>query len=146
MQYMATSGSGVKPTTLPALRVIDAHSLPNRKASKAVRAVDGADILDGLLTLQNLTARLVAEAQGVSLTSLANARRLTPAQRDEVRRGQRSLVLPAKRVPLPSPAVVPASPPIPRTTMGIEKLLAAIVDKVGVEGVRDLLAAMMVAA
>jgi hypothetical protein len=30
--------------------------------------------------------------------------------------------------------------------MGIEKLLAAIVDKVGVEGVRGLLAAMMVAA
>src|SRR5215831_15579282 len=107
-KYVATPGSGVKPTTtLPALRVVDAHSLPNRKASKAVKACDGADILDGLMTLQNLTARLVAVAQGVSLSSLFAARRLTPAQRDEVRRGKRPLVLPTKPVllPLPPPAV-----------------------------------------
>ena len=99
-------GSGVKPTTtLPALRVVDAHSLPNRKASKAVKACDG---VDGLTTLQNLTAKLVAAAQGVSLSSLAAARRLTPAQRDEVRRGERPLVLPTKSVPLRLPPPVSA--------------------------------------
>jgi hypothetical protein len=108
-QYMATPGSGVKPTTtLPALRVVDAHSLPNRKASKAVKACDGADVLDGLTTLQNLTAKLVAAALGISLSSLAAARRLTPAQRNEVRRGHRPLVLPPKPVPLPLPPPVSA--------------------------------------
>jgi hypothetical protein len=107
--YMAVPGSGVKPTTtLPALRVVDAHSLPNRKASKAVRACDGADILDGLASLQNFTAKLVAMAEGVSVSSLAAARRLTPEQRDEVRGGKRPLVLPAKSVPLPPPVPVSA--------------------------------------
>src|SRR5262249_42614993 len=84
------------------------HSLPNRKASKAVRAVEGADILDGLLTLQNPTARIVAAALGVSQSYLANARRLMPAQRDEVRRGKRPLVLPTKPAPLRLPPAVVA--------------------------------------
>src|SRR5262245_50484331 len=108
MQYVATPGPGVKPVTLPALRVVDAHSLPNRKASKAVRACDGADILDGLASLQNFTAKLVAMAEGVSVSSLVAARRLTPEQRDEVRGGTRPLVLPVKPVPLPLPPPVVA--------------------------------------
>src|SRR5262245_39184227 len=74
MQYMADPRSGGKPTTtLPATRAVDAHSLLHRKASKAARACDGADVLDGLATLQNLTARLVASAHGVSVGSITAA-------------------------------------------------------------------------
>lgn len=134
-KYVAMPGSGVKPTvTLPALRVVDAHSLPNRKASKAVRAVDGADILDGLISLQNLTARLVAMAQGISLSYLAAARRLTPAQRNEVRREERPLVLPTKPVPLPLPP-----PAVANSGQSAEQRLEDLATEMGVAKALEVL-------
>jgi len=134
--YMVVPGSGVKPTTtLPALRVVDAHSLPNRKASKAVRACDGADILDGLASLQNFTAKLVAMAEGVSVSSLAAARRLTPEQRDEVRGGKRPLVLPAKLVPLPLPP-----PTVAGSEQGAEQRLKDAANEMGLIEAFEVLA------
>jgi hypothetical protein len=129
--------SEVKPatTTLPALRVVDAHSLPNRKVPVATRACDAADVADGITDLQNLTNRLIAMAHGVSLSSLAAALRLTPAQRDAVRRGERPLVLPVKSAPLslPRPAVAGAEQSVEQrlkdlaTEMGVAEALEMLV-------------------
>jgi len=89
-------------------RVIDAHSLPHLKLAKAVRAVDGADVVDGMARLENLTLRLVAAAMRVSVSYLVAACRLSPEQRQAIRQGRRPLVLP--RAPVP-PSSVPATPP-----------------------------------
>jgi hypothetical protein len=75
-------------------RVVDAHSLLHVRASKAAKACDAADIIDGLAVLQNLTMRLVAAAYEISASSVARACRLTPEQRQAVRRGERPLILP----------------------------------------------------
>src|SRR5262245_22060625 len=120
-------------TALTPFRAVDAHSLPHRKASKAARAVDAADILDGLMTLQNLTVPLVAAALGISSSSVANARRLTPEQRDAVRKGKRPLVLPTKPAPLPLPPPAPVS---------AQQRLAEIVAEVGVNTTIDMIAAL----
>jgi len=129
----------LETTTAPP-RVVDAHSLLHLRVSKAVRACDAADLVDGLSVLQNHTLRLAAAAYGVSLGSVARARRLTPEQRLAVKQGKRPLILPRTPAAPPVPAIVPAMPPVPPVTMGVEKLLAAIVDKIGVNGVLDLLA------
>jgi len=85
----------VKSAVYPiAIKTIDAHSVLNRKASQAVKACEAADVLDGIATLQNLTLRVVAFAYEVSVASVSAARRLTPAQRQDVREGWRPLILP----------------------------------------------------
>jgi len=123
-------------TALTPFRAIDAHSLPNRKASKAVRAVDAADILDGRMTLQNLTIRLVATALDVSPSSVSNARRLTPAQRDDVRERKRPLVLPTKPAPLklPPPVVADSAP------VSARQKIAEVVAELGVNTAIDMIA------
>jgi hypothetical protein len=109
------------------VRVVDAHSLAHRKLSKAARACEAADILDGFTTLQNLTIRLVAAAEGVSVASVVTARRLTPAQRCAVRLGERPLVLPKPAQALPAP-------------MTTQMKLAGLVTEVGtVDGVIEML-------
>jgi hypothetical protein len=118
-------------TALTPFRAVDAHSLPHRKASKAARAVIAADILDGLMILQNPTVSIVAAALGVSASSVANARRLTPEQRDAVRKGRRPLVLPAK----PAPSRLP--PPAP---VSVREKLAEVVAEVGVNTTIDMIA------
>src|SRR5262249_23545629 len=105
---------------------------------KAAKACDAADVVDGLAVLQNLTLRLVAAAYGVSMSSVVHARRLTPEQRQAVKRSKRPLVLPRTPAAPPVPAIVPGS--VPRV-MEVEKLVAAAVGMVGVNGVLDLLAA-----
>jgi hypothetical protein len=62
---------------------------------------------------------------------------LSPEERQKVRDGQRPLVLPHTLPTLP----VSSFAPVPPITMGVEKLLAAIVAKIGTNGVLDLLAA-----
>jgi len=117
-EYMATPGSGVKPTTtLPAVRVVDAHSLAHRKTPKAVAACDAADLVDGLVRLQNPTIRVAAVVCGVSQSSVVAALRLSPVQRAAVRRDERPLVLPPLKA-LPAP-------------MSVEERLADIVSDVG---------------
>ena len=50
-------------------RVVDAHSLRHLRASQAAKAIDAADLVDGLAVLQNLTLRMAATAYGVSMGS-----------------------------------------------------------------------------
>src|SRR5262249_45251247 len=114
MQYHCADDT-VNMTVLPLpVRKIDAHSVPHLKASKASRAVDGADILDGIAKLENLTLRLVAAGMGVSADYLVKARRLTPEQRQAVRNGKRPLVLP--RTPAEPSKLPVAVPPRPFVT------------------------------
>jgi hypothetical protein len=125
-------------TALTPFRAVDAHSLPHRKASKAARAVIAADILDGLMVLQNPTVSIVTVALGVSASSVANARRLTPEQRDAVRKGRRPLVLPTKPAPLrlPPPAVANSAP----APVSAREKLAEVVAEVGVNTTIDMIA------
>ena len=80
-------------TTAAVPRVVDAHGLLHMRASKSTKACDAADVIDGLAVLQNPTLRLAAAAYGVSIGSLTRARRLTPEQRQAVRRNERPLIL-----------------------------------------------------
>jgi hypothetical protein len=103
--------------------VIDAHALPHLKLSKTERALLGADILDGITLLQNLTTTQVAAAVGVSPSYVQAARRLAPLARAAVEHGQRPLVQPRAT----------------RTADPVERL-AEIVAEIGVDQTLDLLA------
>src|SRR5262249_24895574 len=107
MQYHHVNDT-VNKTVLPLpVRRIDAHSALHVKASKAVRACDSADILDGIAKLENLTLRLVAAGVGVSVGYLVQAHRLAPEQRQAVRSGKRPLVLPRIKPPaVPAPSMI----------------------------------------
>src|SRR5262249_33480662 len=72
---------------------VDPHSLPHKQLPKAVRAVLGAEILDGRIPLMNPTVGMVAQATGVSASYIAAARQLSPEARREVARGMRPLVV-----------------------------------------------------
>jgi hypothetical protein len=87
-------------------------------SAKAARACDAADLLDGLAILLP-TSRLVARIYEISRASVTRARRLTPEQRDAIRRDQRPLSLPRKKSP--------------------QELLSDIVDELGLDRVRNLL-------
>ena len=102
---------------------IDAHSLPLCKLSMAARACLAADILDGRLTLQGLTIKLVAAAVGVSVGYVTTALRVSPEQRELVRQDRRPLVLPRRPVALPSP----------------QKRFADLVEKIGITQALNLL-------
>jgi hypothetical protein len=110
------------------VRTIDAHSIPHWKAGKAVRALEAANASDGLVRLQNLTLRLYAQAFGVSVGSLVLAKRLTPEQREAVKRGKRPLLPPVTMKALPAPV----SP---------QERLASVVAEVGVGVAFDMLVA-----
>jgi len=119
----------------PSLRTVDAHSVPHRKSSKAARAVDAADLVDGYAVLQNPTIRLAAATYGVSVGSVTRARRLTPEQRQEVRRGWRPLIIPHAKPSLPVPP--PSASPL------IEEAhaqLLGVVSHIGWDATLDLLA------
>ena len=90
-------------------RAVDAHSLLHLHKSKAARAVDAADAVDGFIVIKNPTTRLAAHAYGVSVGSVARALRLPPEEREKVRRGRRPLVLP--RVSPVQPVMPPIVPP-----------------------------------
>ena len=129
-------------TTAAVPRVVDAHGLLHLRATKAARACLAADIVDGLAALQNPTLRLAATACGVSLGSVARARRLTPEQRNAIRQKRRPLVLPAIPPAPPVPAI-PAAPPVMITpvTMGPRERLKKIVHEIGLDATLNLLAA-----
>jgi hypothetical protein len=125
-------------------RVVDAHGLLHKRASKSTKACDAADAADGHVIVQNPTLRLLAAAYGVSISSVVLARRLSPEQRQAVRRGKRPLFVPhAPSSPPapPMPSTVPATPPVPPVVMGARERLGKIVDEIGMNAVLDLLAA-----
>jgi hypothetical protein len=143
MQYhlQTTAVNAIAPTPP---QIVDAHSLLHARGTKAAKACNAADVVDGLAVLQNPTLRLAATAYGVSIGSVARARRLTPEQRQAVRRGQRPLILPrAPTTPptLPVPSTVPAIPPVPPITMSARERLDEIVSEIGLGATLDLLAA-----
>src|SRR5262249_31522870 len=72
-----------------------------RRMSAAERACLAADIIDGRVILQGLTAKAIATLVGVNLGYVDRALRLTPEQRAEVCRGDRPLVLPQARTSAP---------------------------------------------
>jgi hypothetical protein len=102
---------------------LSVRSLINSKRlSKAARAVLGAEILAGEYDLQP-TDKLVAAAVGCSVAYLQAAKKLTPSQRQDVRKGLRPLIVPR----------IPAVPPSARQRM------AALVDELGFMTVESLL-------
>jgi hypothetical protein len=113
----------VNATTVGMRTVIDAHALPHLKLSKTERALLGADILDGITLLQNLTTTQVAAAVGVSPSYVQAARRLAPLERAAVEHGQRPLIQPRAT----------------RTADPVERL-AEIIAEIGVDQTLDLLA------
>jgi hypothetical protein len=128
-------------------RVVDAHSLLHLQAPKSARACAAADLVDGLAILQGPTLRIAAAAYGVSLGSVARARRLTPEQRLAVKHGERPLVLPRtpasppKLPTAPVPPAVPTTPPLSPAIADAKHSLERIVRQVGFNTVLDLLAA-----
>jgi len=123
-QYVGPVSS---PVNLPAVRVVDAHSLAHRKAPKAAAACDAADLVDALTRLQNPTIKVAAVACDVSQSYVAAALRLSPVQRDDVRRGRRPLVSPKPVKALPAPVNAQAK-------------LANLVTEIGtVDGVIEML-------
>jgi hypothetical protein len=121
-------------TTAASPRVVDAHGLLHMRAPKSARACDAADVVDGLAVVQNPTMRLAATAYGVSIGSVARALRLTPEERDKVRRGARPLVVPLRIPDVPS-VPVPSAP-----IADAQYRLARLVQEVGLNTVLDLLA------
>ena len=115
----------LKQTTAVTPRVVDAHGLLQLRTSKAAKACDAADLVDGLAMLQNPTLRVAAAAYGLSVGYVARALRLTPEQRHAVRRGKRPLNLPS------TPSV-----------SGARERLKEIVAELGADGVLNMLAAM----
>jgi hypothetical protein len=86
-------------------KCVRGRGLPLRKLGKAARAVLAAEIMEGLVTLTDLSVRQIAAVIGVSVAYISAALKLTPAQRDAVRRGLRPLVEPhARPAPLTAQA------------------------------------------
>ena len=143
MQYHLKTAAVNATATAAAPRVVDAHGLLHMRASKAAKACDAADVVDGLAKLRNPTLRLVAAAYGVSIGSVARARRLTPEQRQAVRQGKRPLILPRapSAPPAPVPAIPAAPPVITPVIMGPRERLKEIVHEIGLNATLDLLAA-----
>jgi hypothetical protein len=65
------------------------------------KAVLAADILDGKVILQGLTAKSVAQLVGANASYMYAAAKLTPEQRLEVRAGKRPLLQPRRCTPAP---------------------------------------------
>jgi hypothetical protein len=133
------------PAVKPALTqangasAVDARGLLHRRATQAVKACAAADLVDGFTHLQHPTQRVAAAAYGVSMASAARACCLTVEERDQVRNGERPLVLPAP-VPKPVPTTVPATPPTPpTTTINAEQRLLESLDELGLDAVLLLL-------
>jgi len=93
--------------------------------SAAERAVLAADIVDGRIVLQDLTTKAVAALVGVNLGYVDHALRLTPEQREQVKRGDRPLVRPRPR---PSKRAAP----IDWEAIG-DEMLAAAIRQVGID-------------
>ena len=127
----------LKETTAAAPRVVDVRGLLHLRASKAVKACDAAEAVDGLAILGAPTLRLAATAYGVSVGSVARALRLSPEQRQAVRQGRRPLILPA----IPPAPPVPATPPVPSVVMRPCERLREIVREIGLNATFDLLVA-----
>jgi hypothetical protein len=96
-----------------------------------VRAVWGADIVDGHIVVTIPTVRSVAATVNVNATYLFAALRLAPEARMTVERGERPLIVPRQRRLIRLPVFDGTSP---------RERLAGIVAELGEEVTLDLLA------
>ena len=83
-------------------RAISGASLAQlrRRMSAAERAILAADLVDGHVVLQGLTVKSIAALVGTCPAYVHRALRLTPEQRADVCRGDRSLIPPTARAPV----------------------------------------------
>jgi hypothetical protein len=92
MSYSQNNGSnGSRPG---GARALSGASLAQmvRHMRPAERALIAADIVDGKVIVQGMTTKSVAMIVGTSIASAFAALRLSPEQREAVKRGQRPLV------------------------------------------------------
>jgi len=87
-----TAPSVTMPPVTTSRPSVDPHSLAHKQLSKVMRAILGAEILDGRVLLMNPTVTMVVQATGVSASLINAARRLSPKQRQDAARGLRPLV------------------------------------------------------
>jgi len=90
LQYMNGHRRAISGASLAQLR---------RRMSAPERACLAADIVDGRVILQGLTVKAIAALVGVNMGYVDRALRLTPEQREQVRRGDRPLVAPQPYAP-----------------------------------------------
>jgi hypothetical protein len=94
-----------------ARRVLSGRGLAHRRLSKRQRAVLGADVVDGVVTIQP-TIKQVAQLLGVSVAYIALAQEFTPERRAAIMSGKDStsfvtlLNPPARCLALPAPSAV----------------------------------------
>lgn len=65
-----------------------------RRLSAPERAILAAEIIDGTVIIQGLTIKAIAAISGANISYVHAALRCTPEEREQVRRGERPLVLP----------------------------------------------------
>jgi hypothetical protein len=76
-----------------------------RRMTPPQRAVMAAEILDGALIVQNLTAKSIVMIVNANMAYVCAALRSTPEQRELVKRGQRPLI-PTRARALRAPAAI----------------------------------------
>jgi len=139
MNVVTMNGTTTASAALSLRSLINTHKL-----TKAARAVLGAEILAGEHDLRP-TAKLVANAVGCSVAYVEAAQKLSPAERDKVRRGLRPLVMPhnpAAPLPpviMPAPAELPAPSPS-QVIADAQQRLDRLVKEIGLDAVLNLLA------
>jgi hypothetical protein len=117
-------------------RSISGHSLAQRlrRMSAPERAVLAADIIDGRVLLQGLTAKSIATIVGVNQNYLFAALRATPEQRTAIKNGMRPLIQ-------PQPDVMPAPTTIDWARVD-DTVLTDVVRAIGVDRTLDAAAAV----
>jgi hypothetical protein len=108
----------------PPVRSVKGRGLACRKLSKPARALLGVDIIEGTTAITDLSHKQIAATVGVSVSYLNAAQRLTPAEREAVRRGLRPLV----------------EPRVSAAQLSAHERLAAIVDEISIDAALGLLA------
>jgi hypothetical protein len=107
---------------------IKGRGLACRKLSKTGKALLGAELKKGAVALTDLGVKQIASLVGVSPSYVHRALRLTPAQKEDVRRGLRPLVQPH------APTVMPPK-------QDVRERLDQIVSEIGLNNTLELLAA-----
>jgi hypothetical protein len=140
MLQPALKYNGRPAPTSPEPRRVTGQFLAKAHLTRRQRAELAAALSTGAAVLAPLTVKQSAAAACVPVLDVTLARRNGKHSNGRSNGQEES---PAERVAPSEPSVpaTPVTPPVPPPTMGVEKLLAAIVDKIGVGGVLKLLVA-----
>ena len=118
MTVLTLSPPGAPPSSP---KVVRGRCLPLFKLGKAQRAVLGAELKEGSVVLTDMSVRQIAAVVGVSTGYITAALKSSPLQREGVRRGLRPLIEPHAKA-------------------GPEQWLAKLINEIGIDGVRSMLA------